>query len=118
MGNDDQNRISYFPDSIINEIALPDRFTFPFYYEPHPLAKIAAAELECYLETQTDLNHNFGLTTGKEEAAIGKMFGVLVVLDTAGKPGYLSGNVFIMVSPRSLGLQNAFRQNPVGNVVR
>lgn len=91
MGKDCKTRISYFPDRVISEIALPGRFTFPFYYEPHPLAKIAAAELQHYLETQTDLDHNFGLTAGKEENAIGKMFGVLVVLDAEGKPGYLSG---------------------------
>jgi len=90
LGNNDQNRISYFPDRVINEIALPERFTFPFYYEPHPLAKIASAELQHYLETQTGLDHNFGLTTDTGEMAIGKMFGVLVVEDTEGKVGYLS----------------------------
>jgi len=90
LGNNEQNRISYFPDSVINEIAPPERFTFPFYYEPHPLTKIAAAELQHYLETQTDLDHNFGLTTDKEKMVIGKMFGVLVVRDRDGKLGYLS----------------------------
>ncbi len=90
MGNNDHNRISYFPDDVINEIALPDRFTFPFYYEPHALTKIAAAELQHYLETQTGLDHNFGLTADTGEMAIGKMFGVLVVADKAGKIGYLS----------------------------
>lgn len=90
LGNIDQNRVSYFPDSVINELAPPERFTFPFYYEPHPLTKVAAAELQQYLETQTDLDHNFGLTTDTEETAIGKMFGVLVVQDVEGKIGYLS----------------------------
>ncbi len=91
MANSDQNRISWFPDSVISEVGLPERFTFPFYYEPHPLTKIAAAELQHYLETQTDLDHNFGLTTDKEGYVIGKMFGVLVVRDRDGKIGYLSG---------------------------
>ena len=90
MGSSDQNRVSYFPDSVISEISLPERFTFPFYYEPHPLTKIAAAELQQYLETLTDLDHNFGLTTDKEGFVIGKMFGVLVVADKDGKIGYLS----------------------------
>ncbi|MCD6010721.1 MAG: ribosomal large subunit pseudouridine synthase [Flavipsychrobacter sp.] len=85
-----QNRISYFSDRSINEIALPERFTFPFYYEPHQLTKIAAAELQHYLETHTDLDHNFGLTADKDGLVIGKMFGVLVVKDTEGKLGYLS----------------------------
>ncbi|PZF72526.1 RluA family pseudouridine synthase [Taibaiella soli] len=82
-------RFFYFPDSVINEIALPGQFTFPFYYEPHPLAVIAADALVHYLETQTDLDHNFGLTPEREDMVIGKMFGVLVVLDKGGKPGYL-----------------------------
>ncbi len=90
MGSNDQNRVTYFPDSVINETTLPQRFTFPFYYEPHPLTKLAAAQLQQYLETQTGLEHNFGLTNDNETMAIGKMFGVLVVADTAGKIGYLS----------------------------
>jgi tRNA pseudouridine32 synthase/23S rRNA pseudouridine746 synthase len=85
-----ENRISYFSDETINELALPERFTFPFYYEPHPLTKIAAAELQHYLETGTDLDHNFGLDANKDGLVIGKMFGVLVVVDTDGRPGYLS----------------------------
>jgi len=90
LGNKGDNRISYFPDSVIDEIAPPLRFTFPFYYEPHPLAKIAAAELQHYLGTQADLDHNFGLTTDNDKMVIGKMFGVLVVRDNEGKLGYLS----------------------------
>lgn len=90
MGNDHQHKLSYFSDSTVNNISLPERFTFPFYYEPHPLTKIAAAELQHYLETQTDLNHNFGLSADRDDMVIGKMFGVLVVEDKEGKIGYLS----------------------------
>ena len=90
MDSNDKNRVTYFPDNVINELPLPERFTFPFYYEPHPLTKIAAAELQHYLETQTGLDHNFGLTTDAQGLVIGKMFGVLVVADTEGKIGYLS----------------------------
>lgn len=90
MGNNEQNRISYFNDKEIEGIALPVRFTYPFYYEPHLLTKIAAAELQHYLETQTSLDHNFGLTADKDGAVIGKMFGVLVVQDAEGKVGYLA----------------------------
>jgi tRNA pseudouridine32 synthase / 23S rRNA pseudouridine746 synthase len=85
-----QGRISYFLEEAINEIAIPERFTFPFYYEPHPLTKIAAAELQHYLETQTHLDHNFGLSADAEGLVIGKMFGILVVQDAEGKLGYLS----------------------------
>ena len=44
----------------ISKIKLPKNFTFPFYYEPHQLAEIATSELQEYLESQTDFNHNFG----------------------------------------------------------
>lgn len=90
MGNDHLHKLSYFSDSTVNNISLPERFTFPFYYEPHPLTKIAAAELQNYLETQKDLDHNFGLSADREDMVIGKMFGVLVVADNKGKIGYLS----------------------------
>lgn len=90
MGVNNQSRISYFSEESIHNIALPERFTFPFYYEPHPLTRIAAAELQQYLEAQTALDHNFGLQPDKEGMVIGKMFGILVVQDADGKPGYLS----------------------------
>ncbi|MDT3404325.1 RluA family pseudouridine synthase [Mucilaginibacter terrae] len=90
MGINSQNKITYFTAEQIKDIALPERFTYPFYYEPHPLTHIAASELQHYLETQTNLDHNFGLDADMDGAEIGKMFGVLVVQDTAGKVGYLS----------------------------
>ena len=73
----------------ISKIKLPKKFTFPFYYKPHKLAKIATSELQEYLKTQTDFTHNFGLENQKENA-IGKMFGVLVVKNKEGKIGYLA----------------------------
>jgi len=84
------DKIAYFSEELIKEIALPERFTFPFFYEPHPLSKLAAADLQHYLETHTGLDHNFGLDSDTDGSAIGKMFGVLVVQDPAGKLGYLS----------------------------
>lgn len=90
MTNTTQNTLTYFSESTINGIALPERFTFPFFYEPHPLTQIAAAELQHYLETQTELYHNFGLTENQPGLVIGKMFGVLVVQDKEGRLGYLS----------------------------
>ncbi|MDV6168235.1 pseudouridine synthase [Flavobacterium sp. DG1-102-2] len=90
MPDTPHNRITYFPEASIAGIALPERFTFPFFYEPHPLTVIAANELQHYLETQTDLDHNFGLIEGQEGLVIGKMFGVLVVEDNQGRLGYLS----------------------------
>ncbi|MEI8615774.1 RluA family pseudouridine synthase [Shewanella sp. PP-He15 brown] len=73
----------------IDAYALPQRFTFPFYYEPHPLCVIAANELQRHLETQRYWQHNFGLT-GELTGAIGKMFGVLLVQNPQGEVGYLS----------------------------
>ena len=74
----------------ISGIDLPQKFTFPFYYEPHELSKIAASELQDYLQTQTDWQHNFGLQEGQKGLVIGKMFGVLVVQNQAGEIGYLA----------------------------
>ncbi len=74
----------------INEIELPKKFTFPFYYEPHLLCEIAAKEVQDYLETQTDFEHNFGLDPSKKGLAIGKMFGVLVVENQQNQIGYIT----------------------------
>jgi hypothetical protein len=71
----------------ISRSALPDKFTFPFHYEPHPLCIMAAEEVQAYLSTQTQW---------KEEISGGKMFGVLVVENEAGEIGFLaafSGNL-------------------------
>ena len=73
----------------ISGISLPEKFTFPFYYEPHELSIIAATELQSYLETQTDFEHNFGLRENQEGLVIGKMFGVLVCENQKGELGYL-----------------------------
>ena len=68
----------------------PERFTFPFCYEPHPLSILASEELQAYLLEQEDFEHNFGLGEGQSGSPIGKMFGVLVVEDTAGEIGFLA----------------------------
>lgn len=73
----------------ISGISLPDKFTFPFYYEPHALAVIASNELQNYLQNQTDFEHNFGLIQGQNGLVIGKMFGVLVCENQKGELGYL-----------------------------
>jgi tRNA pseudouridine32 synthase/23S rRNA pseudouridine746 synthase len=74
----------------ISGVNLPEKFTFPFFYEPHELSKIAASELQDYLSSQTDWEHNFGLQEGQKGLVIGKMFGVLVVQNQAGTIGYLA----------------------------
>ena len=72
----------------IKGIALPERFTFPFCYEPHPLSILAAHELQAYIQTQNNWQHNFGLNDNKN--GIGKMFGVLVVQNADNELGYLA----------------------------
>lgn len=74
----------------IHEFELPRKFTFPFYYEPHPLCKLAASEVQNYLETQTDFEHNFGLDASQKGMVIGKMFGVLVVQNPQNEIGYIT----------------------------
>jgi tRNA pseudouridine32 synthase / 23S rRNA pseudouridine746 synthase len=76
--------------SPIHHLKLPERFTFPFYYTPHPLSLLAANELQTYLQNQTDWEHNFGIESGKEGLEIGKMFGVLVVQNKEKEIGYLA----------------------------
>ncbi len=73
----------------ISDIPLPDKFTFPFYYEPHELSILAAKELQEYLTSQTDFEHNFGLQENQTGLVIGKMFGVLVCQDKEENLGYL-----------------------------
>ena len=69
---------------------LPAKFTFPFNYEPHPLALLAVEKLQSYLENQEEWDHNFGLKADQKGAVIGKMFGVLVVKTQDEEIGYLS----------------------------
>lgn len=76
--------------SNISGINIPEKFTFPFYYEPHELSKIASQELQNYLENQSDYKHNFGLDANQKGLIIGKMFGVLVCQNTNGELGYLA----------------------------
>jgi tRNA pseudouridine32 synthase/23S rRNA pseudouridine746 synthase len=75
--------------SSIEKYHLPERFTFPFYYQPHPLCVLAAQQLQKYLVTQTQWQHNFGLFDDPTNI-IGKMFGVLLVKNTAGELGFIS----------------------------
>jgi len=83
------DRFTYF-NSDISRFELPEKFTFPFYYEPHPLGRLAASELQEYLKTQSDWDHNFGLEKDQNGLVIGKMFGVLVVRNQQNELGYLA----------------------------
>ncbi|KAB2817965.1 RluA family pseudouridine synthase [Phaeocystidibacter marisrubri] len=73
----------------VEGIELPEQFTFPFYYKPHPLVQLAVEQLQADLSSR-ELNHNFGLDTNAAGTAIGKMFGVLVVKSQSGELGFLA----------------------------
>ena len=65
----------------ISDIPLPERFTYPFCYTPHPLCVMAAEEVQHYLSKQSEW---------QEELSQGKMFGVLIVQTEDGSIGYLT----------------------------
>ena len=71
----------------VGNIDLPQKFTYPFCYTPHPLCRLAAQSVQDYLLQQIEW---------KDELQKGKMFGVLVVKDASGELGFLaafSGNL-------------------------
>jgi tRNA pseudouridine32 synthase/23S rRNA pseudouridine746 synthase len=70
-------------------IPLPSKFTYPFYYTPHPIALEAVSLLKARLNEE-DFRHDFGIGRSERNGAIGKMFGVLVVEDQSGKLGYIA----------------------------
>jgi len=73
----------------VEKYDLPKRFTFPFYYRPHPLCILAAEQLQRHLEIQDQWQHNFGLFDDPTNI-IGKMFGVLLVRNAQGELGFIS----------------------------
>ncbi len=75
----------------LSKIELPEKFTFPFYYTPHPVAKFAVKQLQFYLKNNKIIKHNFGLESYfKNKKPIGKMFGVLVVKNKVNELGFLA----------------------------
>lgn len=72
----------------IESYSLPEKFTYPFYYQPHPLCVEAAKQLQDYLRQQQEWQHNFGLSS--DASASGKMFGVLLVESPQGEIGFLA----------------------------
>ena len=68
----------------IDNLALPEQFTFPFYYKPHPLAVAAAKQL------QQQLKKLDKAILDTDDIDAGKMFGVLVVQDESQQLGFIS----------------------------
>ena len=54
----------------VSHLALPEKFTYPFHYTPHPLCVLAAEDVKAYIDSRKER---------QEELALGKMFGVLIV---------------------------------------
>lgn len=74
--------------SDVSAISLPQKFTFPFVYEPHEIALIASKELEILIDN-SNWEHNF-YNNRPDLTPIGKMFGILVVQNEKNEVGYLS----------------------------
>lgn len=70
----------------VSAIKLPKEFDYPHNYEPHPIAKIAAKELQEYLIQQQVNSPIFNIETQQ----VGKMFGILVVTTPENTLGYLA----------------------------
>lgn len=73
----------------VSLIKLPEKLNFPFYYDVHPLCEIAAEQVQYFLKTNVELQHNFGLENNADLLPIGKMFGVLIV-ENNGALGFLA----------------------------
>jgi len=71
-------------DENVDSLALPEQFTFPFYYKPHPLAVVAAQQL------QQQLKKLDKAILDTDDIDAGKMFGVLVVQNQAQQLGFIS----------------------------
>lgn len=75
----------------IEAVELPQQLNNPFGIEIPKIAQIAAEELQGYIADNEEVwVHNFGFDDSLEQGVKGKMFGVLVVENDAGKLGYLA----------------------------
>ena len=61
------------------DLQKPERFTYPFCYEPHPLCLLAVEEVKCEIE--------------RIHPTEGKMFGVLIVSVSPPEPGGVRGGL-------------------------
>lgn len=70
----------------VDHITLPEKFTFPFYYQPTAIAIAAVEQLQQQLEEVIAWQGE----TDEIESDSGKMFGVLVVRNSQQQLGYLA----------------------------
>ncbi|MGO2319424.1 MAG: RluA family pseudouridine synthase [Vibrio toranzoniae] len=84
------NLAQYTPLQLANvDLALPNRFTFPYYYTPHPTCELAMQQLQQSL-----------IDNGVNETSQGKLYAVLLVQNPiTQKLGYLSAFSGLQLDP-------------------
>ncbi|WP_102363365.1 RluA family pseudouridine synthase [Vibrio cyclitrophicus] len=86
------NLTQYTPLHLVNsnvDLALPTRFTFPYYYTPHPTCELAMLQLQ---QSLTDC--------GVNETSQGNLYAVLLVQNpTTQELGYLSAFSGLQLDP-------------------
>jgi len=85
---------------LYTDLQAPERFTYPFCYEPHPLCQLAAREVQAYIASHGEI---------KEDADKGKMFGVLVVEAKSQQPTANSRFSFLAAYSGLLAGRNDWR---------
>ena len=78
-----------FKESLAN-YSIPESFTFPFYYDPHPLSLLAVKKLQQYIEAEVEDGQSPESKILGDKNRTGKMFGVLVVENEDGDVGFIS----------------------------
>lgn len=68
---------------LVTTIERPSQLNDPFCYDPHPLCRLAAAEVQQYIPS---------VKVWQREICHGKMFGVLVVENEQGELGFLAAH--------------------------
>ena len=86
------NLAQYTPLHLANtnvDLALPTRFTFPYYYTPHPVCELAMLQLQQSL-----------IDCGVNETSQGNLYAVLLVQNpTTQELGYLSAFSGLQLDP-------------------
>lgn len=84
------------PAASVKSLRLPSKLAYPFWYDPHPIAKWAAETLKSELPPYHDgKTQTTSETMQTPSITLGKMYGVLVVSigDTKSKKGTPSGKI-------------------------
>ena len=81
--NTNTNTANDYDDESLKILPLPSKLAYPFWYDPHPIAKWAAdrlkSELPPYNDNNNDYDYDATNSSGTPAITQGKMYGVLVV---------------------------------------